>query len=87
MDRLGLTDDERRLLRQIAGHEVGESVTDQTYTKDRPLEDLVGLVRRLSFDGMPEITRFDIPAGLAAVRQALGIKARAKRAKAAERLP
>lgn len=60
-----------RSRQHIAGHERGKGETDNRYTKDAHPGDLLPIIEKLKFDGLPEIAPFDVEAGLRAVKVAM----------------
>ena len=60
-----------RSRQHIAGHERGKGETDNRYTKDAHPRDLLPLMEKLSFTGLPHIAPFDVQAGLRAIKVAM----------------
>jgi integrase len=69
VNQLGMTP---RFTAQISGHERGLTELDRRYLKDLPPELLTALAR-LDY-GLPAIAKFDIPAGMKALQDALDRK-------------
>lgn len=74
VERLDLPE---RVMAQLAGHERGRTQSGTRYAKDRGAADLMPIIERLEFSCLEHVARFDVQAGLRAVKIAEKRKAMA----------
>jgi integrase len=72
LERLDLSE---RVIAQVMGHQRGSSQSGTRYAKDREATELAEIIEQLTFPCLTQIGKFDVQAGLAAVKWAKRLKA------------